>query len=147
MLDEVRLEVEEVMEENSNLRSTGDEPLLLITETLAKPLSSDRLEEGLVSIFFKVSVSLLVKKQTNTMIPSSPLESLLLRHYWQMQTFLPKNIVSAAPALFLGLGSSVKRTPAHFLCKHLDTGKIHLFLGIKMRVPNDETFLPGFQPL
>ena len=52
MLDEVRLEVEEVMEENSNLRSTGDEPLLLITETLAKPLSSERLEEGLVSIFF-----------------------------------------------------------------------------------------------
>ena len=60
MLDEVKLEVEEVMEENSNLRSTGDEPLLLITETLANPLSSDRLEEGLVSmmmkIFFKTDV-------------------------------------------------------------------------------------------
>ena len=37
------------MDENSNLRSTGDEPLLLITET-ASPLSSERLEEGLVSI-------------------------------------------------------------------------------------------------
>ena len=48
-LDEVKLEVDEVMDENSNLRSTGDEPLLLITET-ASPLSSERLEEGLVSI-------------------------------------------------------------------------------------------------
>lgn len=54
MLDEVKLEVEEVMEENSNLRSTGDEPLLLITETLANPLSSDRLEEGLVSMMMKI---------------------------------------------------------------------------------------------
>ena len=54
MLDEVKLEVEEVMEENSNLRSTGDEPLLLITETLANPLSSDRLEEGLVSMMRKI---------------------------------------------------------------------------------------------
>ena len=102
MLDEVRLEVEEVMEENSNLRSTGDEPLLLITETLAKPLSSDRLEEGLVSISKDVSVSLLVKKQTNTMIPSSPLESLLLRHYWQMQTFFTEKHSKRCSGSFLG---------------------------------------------
>ena len=66
MLDEVRLEVEEVMEENSNLRSTGDEPLLLITETLAKPLSSDRLEEGLVSIFKKMCLCLCWSKNKLT---------------------------------------------------------------------------------
>ena len=69
MLDEVKLEVEEVMEENSNLRSTGDEPLLLITETLANPLSSDRLEEGLVSMMMKIFLKTDVcvwSKTTNT---------------------------------------------------------------------------------
>ena len=68
MLDEVKLEVEEVMEENSSLRSTGDEPLLLITETLANPLSSDRLEEGLVSmmkIFLKTGDVCFWSKTTN----------------------------------------------------------------------------------
>ena len=106
------------MDENSNLRSTGDEPLLLITET-ASPLSSERLEEGLVSIisnflalFDLVPLKLdgqKTTKQRSLLFLESRTFFLLICFFSQENKIYKRYRLKAS--------RRVRGTPAHFPCK------------------------------